>query len=237
MAGRSTDRGLDATPGAPAHPVAHPGPPRLRGWLHAGTFPLAVAAGVVLAALAPEGRARTGAVVFTACAALLFGTSAIYHRGRWSARAHAVLKRLDHANIFLIIAGSYTPFALCLLPEAQARLLLVVVWAGALAGMAFRVLWVEAPRWLTTPTYVALGWVAVFFFGPLSHGGGGLVMSLIVAGGVLYTLGAVVYGTRRPDPSPRWFGFHEVFHACTVLAFLAHVVAVALASAAVAPVA
>ncbi len=215
-------------------PMTHSTRPRLRGWLHAVTFPVALVAGVVLSTLAPEGRARAGAVVFTACAALLFGTSAIYHRGRWSARAHAVLKRLDHSNIFLIIAGSYTPFALCLLPTEQARLLLVLVWAGALAGVAFRVFWVEAPRWLTTPTYVLLGWIAVFFFGPLLQGGGPLVMSLMVAGGVLYTLGALVYGTRRPDPSPRWFGFHEVFHACTVAAFAVHVVAVGLASASVA---
>ena len=205
----------------------------MRGWLHAGTFPVALVAGVVLSMLAPEGRARAGVVVFAACAALLFGTSAIYHRGRWSARAHAVLKRLDHSNIFLIIAGSYTPFALCLLPNEQARMLLVLVWTGALAGVAFRVFWVEAPRWLTTPTYVLLGWIAVFFFGPLLRGGGPLVMSLMVAGGVLYTLGALVYGTRRPDPSPRWFGFHEVFHACTVVAFAVHVVAVGLASATV----
>ena len=166
--------------------------PLLRGWLHAGTFPLAVIAGVVLIVLAPEGRARIGAAVFVASAAMLFGTSAVYHRGQWSARVHTVLKRLDHSNIFLIIAGSYTPFALCLLPADQARSLLLVVWGGALAGVAFKVLWVDAPRWLSTPAYVALGWVAVFYLQPLLAGGGSLVMTLVVAGGVLYTLGAVV---------------------------------------------
>jgi hemolysin III len=204
--------------------------PVLRGWLHAGTFPVAVIAGLVLIVLAPEGRARIGAAVFVASAALLFGTSAVYHRGQWSRRAHQVLKRLDHSNIFLIIAGSYTPFALCLLPPDQARSLLLTVWLGALGGVAFRMLWVDAPRWLYTPIYVALGWVAVFYFTPLLAGGGAAVMTLIVVGGVLYTLGAVVYGTKRPNPSPRWFGFHEVFHACTVAAFVTHFVAVSLAA-------
>jgi len=207
--------------------------PRLRGWLHAGIFPIVLLAGAILCALAPAGRARIGAVVFVACAALLFGTSAVYHRGRWSARAHALLKRMDHSNIFLIIAGSYTPFALCLLPADQARSLLLVVWGGALAGVAFKVLWVDAPRWLSTPVYVALGWVAVFYFQPLLAGGGSLVMSLVVAGGVLYTLGALVYGFKRPDPWPRWFGFHEIFHSCTVAAFVAHFAAVALSAYAV----
>ena len=204
--------------------------PRLRGWLHAGTFPVAVLAGGLLSWLAPEGKARIGAVVFTVTAALLFGTSAVYHRFTWSLRMQLLLKRLDHSNIFLIIAGSYTPFALCLLPADQARTLLLTIWGGALAGVVFKLCWPDAPRWLSTPIYVALGWVAVFYFGPLLRGGGPAVMALIVTGGVLYTVGAVVYGTKRPDPSPRWFGFHEVFHACTVAAFVAHYVAVSLAA-------
>jgi len=203
--------------------------PRLRGWLHAGTFPLALAAGIVLSVLAPEGKARVSAVVFAVTAALLFGTSAVYHRGTWSARASGVLKRLDHSNIFLIIAGSYTPFAVTLLPWDQARTLLLIVWSGAIGGVLFRVLWVAAPRWLYTPIYVALGWVAVFYFGPLLHSGGPAIVTLIVVGGLLYTLGAVVYGTKRPNPFPRWFGFHEIFHAFTVLAFAAHYVAASLA--------
>ena len=203
--------------------------PRLRGWLHAGTFPLALAAGIVLSVLAPAGAPRVGAVVFTVTAALLFGTSAVYHRGHWSGRVAGVLKRLDHANIFLIIAGTYTPFALSLLPPDQARTLLLIVWSGAVGGVLFRVLWVGAPRWLYTPIYVALGWVAVFYFGPLLHFGGAAIVTLIAVGGVLYTLGAVVYGSKRPNPSPRWFGFHEIFHAFTVLAFFAHYVAASLA--------
>jgi hemolysin III len=211
-----------------AYPM--PGKPRLRGWLHAGTFPLALAGGIVLVVLAGNTVARIAVAVFTVTAAMLFGTSAVFHLGTWSQRVYGVLRRLDHSNIFLIIAGSYTPFALLLLPTGQARTLLAVVWGGALAGVLFRVLWVGAPRWLYTPIYVALGWVAVFFFGPLLAGGGPLVMSLIVTGGVLYTIGAVVYGTKRPNPWPRWFGFHEIFHACTVAAFIAHFTAVAIAS-------
>jgi hemolysin III len=203
--------------------------PRLRGWLHAGIFPLALAAGIVLSVLAPGGPPKVGAIVFTVTAALLFGTSAVYHRGHWSARVSGVLKRLDHSNIFLIIAGTYTPFALSLLPPAQARTLLLIVWGGAVGGVLFRVFWVNAPRWLYTPIYVALGWVAVFYFGPLLHFGGPAVVTLIAVGGVLYTLGALVYGTKRPNPSPRWFGFHEIFHAFTVLAFVAHYVAASIA--------
>ncbi len=218
--------------GDPDHSGPSPTPvrPLLRGWLHAGTFPIALTAGVVLSILAPEGRARTGVIVFSVTATLLFGTSALYHRFAWSKRIHLLLKRFDHANIFLIIAGSYTPFALCLLPADQARTLLITVWSGAGAGVIFKMVWPTAPRWLSTPIYVALGWVAVFYFPPLLRGGGPAVMSLIVAGGILYTVGAVVYGTKRPDPAPRWFGFHEVFHACTVAAFVLHYVAVSVVS-------
>ncbi len=201
--------------------------PRLRGWLHAGMAPVAVALGVVLIALAPSTAPRVAATVFTVTAGLLFGTSAVYHRGSWSPRVAAVLKRLDHANIFLIIAGTYTPFAL-LLPQARAATLLVIVWSGALLGVLFRVLWVGAPRWLYTPVYVALGWVAVFYLRAFLERGGVAVVSLVILGGLLYTLGAVVYGFKRPNPSPRWFGFHEIFHALTVAAFIAHYAAASL---------
>ncbi|MCK0112276.1 hemolysin III family protein [Ornithinimicrobium sp. F0845] len=202
--------------------------PKLRGWLHLGTTPLALAAGIVLVALAPTTPARIAAAIFAVTAVLLFGTSAIYHRGtgHFSERTSRVLKRLDHANIFLIIAGTYTPFAVLLLPPGQARTLLWLVWGGAVAGVLFRVLWVGAPRWLYTPVYVALGWVAVFYLPGFWRNGGAAVVILIAAGGLLYTLGALVYGTKRPNPSPRWFGFHEIFHAFTILAFAAHYVAV-----------
>ena len=201
--------------------------PKLRGWFHAGMVPLTVAAGIVLIALAPNTPARIAAAVFSVTAWMLFGTSAVYHRGNWSPRVAGVLKRLDHSNIFLIIAGSYTPFAL-LLPPGQRRTMLTIVWAGAIAGVLFRVLWVHAPRWLYTPIYVALGWVAVFYLGPLLQHGGPAIVALIATGGLLYTVGALVYGLKRPNPSPRWFGFHEIFHAFTVAAFTVHYVAASM---------
>lgn len=204
----------------------HPVKPKLRGWLHAVTFPLSVAFGIVMVTLAPGGRARTAVAVFGVSAALLFGVSALYHRRHWSPRMTAVLKRLDHANIFLIIAGSYTPFAVLLLPTGPARTLLWIVWSGAIAGVAFRIFWVGAPRWLYVPVYVALGWVAVAYLPELLHGGGYTVFTLLILGGIFYTLGGLVYGIRRPNPSPRWFGFHEVFHALTVVAFALHCVGV-----------
>jgi hemolysin III len=202
--------------------------PQLRGWIHLGTFPVVVAAGIVLVVLSPGGTPRVATAVFAVTAALLFGTSALYHRGRWSPRWAGILKRLDHSNIFLIIAGTYTPFAVTLLPSAQERSLLWVVWGGAILGVAFRVLWVGAPRWLYTPVYVALGWVAVFYIPEFLHHGGVGVISLIAIGGLLYTAGALVYATKRPNPSPRWFGFHEVFHVFTVAAFVVHYVAVSM---------
>jgi hemolysin III len=204
--------------------------PRLRGWLHAGTFPVAVVAGIVLICVAPTTAGRVTASVYTATAALLFGTSAVYHRGTWSPRAQRLLKRLDHSNIFLIIAGTYTPFAALLLSPGRARTLLLVVWVGALAGVLFRVLWVGAPRWLYTPVYIALGWVAVLYLPDFLRAGGAALLTLVVVGGLLYTAGGIVYGLKRPNPSPRWFGFHEVFHALTVLAFAAHYVGVSLAT-------
>lgn len=203
--------------------------PRLRGWLHFGMGPLALAAAIVLVALAPTSAGRWAGAVFGASAVLLFGTSAAYHRGTWSPRAAVLLKRLDHSNIFLIIAGSYTPFAVMLLEGSQRVTLLVLVWSGALLGVAFRVFWVGAPRWLYTPVYVVLGWVAVFYLPPFLTNGGPGVLTLIIVGGGLYTLGAVVYGTKWPNPSPRWFGFHEVFHAFTVAAFVSHYIAASLA--------
>ena len=203
--------------------------PRLRGWIHLGSFPLVVLAGAVLVLLAPAGGARLAAAVFGLTAALLFGVSALYHRGTWSPRTERVLKRLDHSNIFLIIAGTYTPFAVLLLEDSTARLLLSLIWVAALVGIAFRVFWVSAPRWLYVPAYIAMGWLAVGFLPQFLAGGGPVVLALVVLGGVLYTLGAVVYALKRPDPSPRWFGFHEIFHVLTVVAFIAHYVAVSLA--------
>ncbi len=203
--------------------------PKLRGWLHVGTFPIAVASGAALVTFAPTTPAKVTAGIFALTAALLFGVSALYHRGRWSQRGHAVLRRLDHASIFLIIAGTYTPFTILLLDGQDARILLTLVWAGALLGVAFRVLWVGAPRWLYLPVYIALGWAAAFWLPTIAARGGAAVFALIVAGGLLYSVGAIVYGLRRPDPSPQWFGFHEIFHACTLAGFAAHHIGVWLA--------
>ncbi|WP_439675404.1 PAQR family membrane homeostasis protein TrhA [Embleya sp. MST-111070] len=208
---------------APLSPIK----PRLRGWIHAGTFPLAVAAGIVLVALSDDAKSRVACGVFALTAAMLFGTSGVYHRGNWGPRGEAVLRRLDHANIFLIIAGTYTPLTILLLGKSD-QTLLWAVWIGALAGIGFRVFWIGAPRWLYTPIYVVLGWAAVFYLPEFMREGGVAVVVLVIVGGVLYSLGAVVYGIKRPNPSPQWFGFHEVFHAFTLLAFASHFVAVAL---------
>ncbi|MDQ4084743.1 MAG: hemolysin III family protein [Actinomycetota bacterium] len=204
--------------------------PHLRGWLHAVTFPLSVGAGVVLFALSPTSETRVGSGVFAVSAMLLFGCSALFHRGRWSPRTFDLLRRLDHASIFLLIAGTYTSFAVLLLDGASQRLLLWLVWVSALAGIAFRVLWLGAPRRMYVPVYVAMGWAAVFWLGDFASAAESAVLALIVIGGALYCLGGIVYGLRRPNPLPRWFGFHEVFHSLTVVAFAAHYAGVSIAT-------
>ena len=166
--------------------------------------------------------------VWLVIALVLFTVSAVMHRGRWSPRANLFLRRLDHSSIFLLIAGSYTPYATLLLPAEEARLLLGLVWGGAVLGILFRVFWVGAPRWLYTPIYIVLGWTAVWFLPGLYETGGLLVVGLLAAGGLLYSGGAVVYALKRPDPVPHVFGFHEIFHAATVLAFACHFAGVAL---------
>ncbi|MEX0169810.1 PAQR family membrane homeostasis protein TrhA [Streptomyces sp. LMG1-1-1.1] len=210
--------------------LVEPIKPRLRGWLHAGMVPASLAAGIVLICLAGTPQAVLACTVYSVTAWLLFGTSAVYHLGTWGTLGEAILRRLDHANIFLIIAGTCTPLAVLLLARDQWSFLLWIVWTGALVGIAFRVLWVGAPRWLYTPCYLALGWAPVRYLPDFLHNGGVAVVSLIVAGGLLYSAGAVVYALQRPDPSPRWFGFHEVFHALTVAAFTAHYTAIFLAA-------
>jgi len=206
--------------------------PHLRGWIHAATAPLALAAGIVLVVLSPTATTRIGSAVFATSALVLFTVSAVYHRGTWSPRVWRFLRRFDHANIFLLIAGSYTPFTLLFLEGAARVTLLSVVWSGAVLGVLFRVFWNDAPRWLHTPIYVLLGWAAIFFFGDFAASASTAVLLLIALGGVLYTLGGLVYGFRRPDPFPRWFGFHEVFHALTILAFGSHYAGVLLATSA-----
>ncbi|WP_313555343.1 PAQR family membrane homeostasis protein TrhA [Miniimonas arenae] len=200
--------------------------PRLRGWIHAGMTPFAIAVGVTLVAISPTPAARWSTLVFGLATTILFGASAVYHRGTWSPRTLAILRRIDHSNIFLVIAGTYTPLAVLLLPTPTARTLLLVVWAGALVGIALRVFWLSAPRWLYVPIYLALGWVAVAFLPSFYRSGGPAVMWLVIGGGLAYTLGAVVYALKRPNPSPRWFGFHEIFHVGTLLGYTCHAIAI-----------
>lgn len=195
--------------------------PTWRGWIHAGTFPVAIALGIVLVCLAQGPAAKASTAVFFVCSLLLFGNSALYHRINWSPPVKAVFRRIDHANIFLLIAGTYTPISVLALPTTKAIVLLSIVWGGALLGIGFRVFWLSAPRWLYVPIYLALGWAAVMFIVDFFHANPAM-MTLVVVGGICYSLGALAYGLKKPNPVPGVFGFHEVFHSFTLLAFLCH---------------
>jgi hemolysin III len=201
--------------------------PLLRGVLHQWAFFAAVAAGVTLVALADGARARTGALVYASSLALMLGLSALYHRVPWrSPRMRAWARRLDHCGIFLLIAGTYTPFALLVFDGGLATLLLVLVWVGAAAGIALNVAWIDAPRWLGAAVYLALGWIGVAAL-PQLFGDGVAWGTLAIVGGGLYSLGAVTYALQRPDPWPNVFGFHEVFHVLVVAAAVTQYIAVA----------
>ena len=204
-----------------AHDAAVEIKPTWRGWIHAATFPIAIVAGVVLIIVAQGGAAKWAAAVFMATSLLLFGNSALYHRFDWSPKVKIVLKRIDHANILLLIAGTYTPLAVLALPPEKGALLLVLVWSGALLGILFRVFWINAPRWLYVALYLVLGWAAVMYMADLLVANAAM-MVLVIVGGLLYTGGAIVYALKKPNPWPGHFGFHEIFHVCTVLAFLCH---------------
>ena len=210
------------------HEVAAKVKPKLRGWLHASAVPLSLIGGVVLIVFATSTLGRVGAVVYLAASLLLFGTSALYHRLSWSTTGEAILRRMDHSNIYVFIAATYTPLALLLLTGTSRVLLLVSVWASAIIGVLFRILWLSAPRWLYTALYIGMGWAAVAWLPQLWASGGTLVIALVGLGGLIYTGGAVVYALKRPNPSPTWFGFHEIFHTCTVLAAGCHYAAIAL---------
>jgi hemolysin III len=206
--------------------------PRLRGWLHAYAAAISIATGAVLIAVAAALRGGPAAAttgIYCATVTLLFGTSALYHRINWSPSARRVMKRLDHSMIFVFIAGTYTPIAVLTLPRGPALAVLIAVWTGALFGVALQTAWPAAPRWLSAPCYIALGWVAAFVFPDLLHNAGVAAFVLIAVGGVVYTIGGTVYALKRPNPIPGVFGFHEVFHLCTLVAALCHYVAIWLA--------
>ena len=202
--------------------------PRLRGWLHFGMAPVMLITGLLFTALAPTLAGRIGCAVYTLSAVQLFGTSAAYHRGTWSDRTNAIFRRIDHSNIFVFIAGSYTPLTLTLLDGPARWTLLILIWSIATLGVLFRTTWLGAPRWLYTALYVAMGWAAVGWMGQFWTAGGPAVVILLILGGLVYSLGAVAYATKRPRLSPVWFGFHEAFHACTIAAAILHAVAIGI---------
>jgi hemolysin III len=201
----------------------------MRGWLHAYAFCVAVVAGVVLCVLAanrPGPAAVVSCAIYSVTVCLLFGTSALYHRRVWSRQMYPVMRRLDHSMIFVFIAGTYTPFSVLLLTGSTATTILVIVWGGALVGVALKLVWPHAPRWLSAPLYIALGWVAIAVLPGILRNGGVTTLVLLVAGGAFYTVGAVFYALRKPNPWPQVFGHHEFFHACTLVAALCHHIAV-----------
>ena len=204
--------------------------PRLRGVLHEAAFAISLVTGTALVCLAEGAVARTAATVYAVSVALLFGTSAAYHRGPWDGRSREVMKRLDHSMIFILIAGTYTPFALLLLEGRTRWVVFGVVWAGALVGVVLRNAVRRPARWLFVALYLGLGWVSLAVLPQLQDAGGWAVVVLLLAGGLFYSAGAVVYALRRPNPSPSWFGFHEVFHSFTLLAFVTHYLAVSFAT-------
>ncbi|HEX2902277.1 MAG TPA: hemolysin III family protein [Jatrophihabitans sp.] len=206
-----------------------PRKPRLRGWLHLYAAVVSVVAGAVLIAVASAVRGHRVALpttIYAITVTLLFGTSALYHRRRWGPTGQRVMKRLDHSMIFVFIAGTYTPFAVFTLPRASSIAVLTVVWTGAAFGVIMKTAWPQAPRWLGVPLYIALGWVAVFVLPEILQRGGVAALVLLIVGGIFYTLGALAYGFKRPDPFPVTFGYHEVFHLCTLLAAACHYVAI-----------
>ncbi len=203
--------------------------PRLRGWLHLFAAFGSVIAGAVLLPLAwAHGGLRAGLPVSIYCLTILglFGISAAYHRRRWSPRGWKLMKRLDHSMIFVFIAGTYTPFAALAVPAPTNWWILGLVWGGALGGVALKTAWPTAPRWVGVPIYLALGWVAVFVLTDILSLAGVAAMVLLAAGGVLYTVGAVAYAIKKPNPWPGVFGYHEVFHAMTIVAAACHYIAV-----------
>jgi hemolysin III len=201
--------------------------PRLRGVLHQYSFFVSLVLGAAIVILAPDGKARVAAAIYAFAVSGLLGTSALYHRHTWHPRARAWMRRLDHSMIFVLIAGTYTPFSLLVLHGTLARAILIVVWAGALGGIVLNLLWTTAPKWLSATVYIALGWVAVAAMPALARELGAVGVGLVMLGGLMYTAGAVIYAMGRPNPAPAVFGYHEIFHALVVAAAAAHFAVVA----------
>jgi hemolysin III len=198
----------------PAGPVK----PKLRGVSHQYAFFVSLACGVVLILVASDGRARLAASIYAVAVSALLGTSALYHRVTWRPSTRRWMRRLDHSMIFVLIAGTYTPVALLALKGSLASAILIVLWGGALVGVVFKLLWIDAPKWLLATIYVALGLVSAAVFGELPAAIGWLGVAGLATGGLLYVVGAIVYASGRPNPWPKVFGYHEVFHALVIAA-------------------
>ena len=193
--------------------------PRMRGVLHQWAFPAFLAAGSVLVLEAGSARARIAVTIYAISVAALFGTSAMYHRVHWrSQTAHRWMRRLDHTMIFVLIAGSYTPFAMLILRGTLGTVILITVWSAALAGAMFKLLWIDAPSGLIAASYVTTGWIALVAMPELVGRLGIVAVGALALGGVLYSVGAVIYASQRPDPAPTVFGYHEVFHLLVLIA-------------------
>ena len=201
--------------------------PSLRGVLHAVAFVVSVAVGALFVAYAPAGHV-VGAAVFAVTASVMLGTSALYHLVTWSPTRRLWMRRADHVALFFLIAGTYTPVALIGLHGAWRSTTLAVVWSGAALAALTKICWVEAPKWLSVALGIALGWSALVALPELAHNEGLAPLLLLAAGGLAYTAGAVVYAIRRPDPLPRVFGYHELFHALTIIALACQYVAIAV---------
>jgi hemolysin III len=202
--------------------------PKLRGIVHLVMSPLSLVAGLTLITLANELRGRITLGIFTLTAVTLFTCSALYHRVAWTDKNKAIWRRIDHSNISILIAGTYTPFAVYLLQPSQTKTLLLVAWGGAILISLLRIFWLSAPRWLYVAGYISLGWAAVFYMPEFLKSGGVAIFILILAGGLLYSAGGVIYALKKPNFSINWFGFHELFHAMTAAAFICHFVAAVL---------
>jgi hemolysin III len=202
--------------------------PKLRGIVHLVMSPLSLVAGLILITLANELRGRITLGIFTFTAVTLFTCSALYHRVAWNDKNKAIWRRIDHSNISILIAGTYTPFAVYLLQPSQTKTLLIVAWGGAILISLLRIFWLSAPRWLYVAGYISLGWAAVFYMPTFLNSGGVAIFILILTGGLLYSAGGVIYALKKPNFSISWFGFHELFHALTAAAFICHFVAAIL---------